>query len=330
MMIQRKHRRWRRSLGMLPVIDFILILGILIFGAITVMAQALRTMVPVAEYVNAHIDRLHTHLTELSHLVRGGDDASICLDEIRDSIPPSIPEDLGVIRRLVGAGEASVGIRSAMEEITRVDQALWTRALREVADSEQDFWSRRGNELCDGVPPMAPNLGERPNRAELAVNLIELTDYRDRIWQRYEGCREPRTVVIDEELLHFQVDKADEFESDPRPALRTIMWLVDENIASHPRIYVLGHTDERASERYNDHLSFRRALFVSDQIRKHLRSRQLAEGRDYTVYPVGRGEFQPVERLRRETDQEFWRRCRRIELSFRSAVVGHDSKGARS
>jgi outer membrane protein OmpA-like peptidoglycan-associated protein len=305
---------------MLPAIDFILILGVLIFGAVTVMAQALRSMSPAIPYVNAHVERLHSEASELGRLNRDGVYDPARLGALKESIPPPIPSELDVIRRLVRAGEVSVGNQTAMVDLARAGGVLWTEILRERAQAELEFWSERAGELCDGPPSAAPSFGAHPDRVDFALFLAELATYRNRVWRRYASCREPRTVVIDEELLHFRVDEADEFESDPRPALKTIMRLVDENLASHPRIYVLGHTDERASKRYNDHLSFRRALFVADQVRKHLVSRGLTEGWDYAIYPVGRGELHPVERLRGETTHDFWKRCRRIELSFRSAV----------
>lgn len=318
-------RRQRGSM-MLPVIDSIVILGILIVGAITIMAQALRSMLPVVDYVNAHGDQLRAQVSGLSRLDRDHHYAPLPLDKIRDAIPTAVPKDLDVMRRLANAGGASAGNRAAMEDLERAGRAVWKGVLRGIADSERDFWSRRAAELCDGSPPVAPNLEEMSDPVGLALTLFELIDFRDAVWLRYQRCREPRTVVIDEELLHFRVDRADQFESDPRPAFRTIMRHVDENIVSHPRIYVIGHTDERASERYNDYLSFRRALHVADEIRKHLRARQLIEGRDYAVYPVGRGELQPVERVPGETTAQFWRRCRRIELSFRSAISGPGSE----
>jgi hypothetical protein len=71
-------------------------------------------------------------------------------------------------------------------------------------------------------PPSVPALPPGASAWEHIENLIELWRVEPQIWSLYVGCKEPRTEVISEDLLHFKVNKFDEFETPPEPAYSKI------------------------------------------------------------------------------------------------------------
>ncbi len=199
------------------------------------------------------------------------------------------------------------------------------RVLRPAAEEQRIFWGRLATQLCvppSQVPALPPLAADAGVIGQLAF-LSEMRNVSATIWRIYEGCQEPRTVVINEDLLHFKVDEYQVFEAPPGPAFRKICAYVDANLDSHNQIYVSGHTDDTYTEDYNFELSYKRALTVAKVIRDHLAARNLQPGRDYDLYPLGMGESQLLSARAGENKTAWRTRCRRIELSFRS------SRGAR-
>jgi outer membrane protein OmpA-like peptidoglycan-associated protein len=236
-------------------------------------------------------------------------------------IPSTEPVPADVIAQVLYASQASGANMTAMAGLDRAHDAIWNGHLRELGQSQMAFWESRVRELCGNqyrLPVSPSHLQDQAAPADWLRYLRELDDYRKKIWELYIECQEPKTVIINEELLHFRVNRFDDFESDPTPGLKKILDYVDTNRRTHGHIYVIGHTDDQADHRYNDHLSYRRALYVVDKVRAHLQSQQLVEGKDYTLYPLGMGEYQLLTRGTTESLDDWRKRCRRIELSFRS------------
>jgi outer membrane protein OmpA-like peptidoglycan-associated protein len=96
---------------------------------------------------------------------------------------------------------------------------------------------------------------------------------------------------------------------------------VDQYINTHTQVYILGHTDDVVkpeNETYNNELSYRRALEVSQVVERHLASLGKHRGTDYQLFTIGMGKAQLLTRDAKE-DLDHWRtNCRRIELQFRS------------
>ncbi len=190
----------------------------------------------------------------------------------------------------------------------------------EITGSQMAFWERRASELCV-EPDKRPRLKWPPADADPIIQLAFLNDQAaqyQKIWELYKGCQEPKSESIPEDVLHFKVDKYDEFESDPATGFQTIRSYVDQYIKTHKLIYVVGHTDETFTDEYNNLLSYRRALRVVDEIKNHLTRRRLQAGKDYSIYPVGMGEMQLLKPKSSEGLAEWHKRCRRIDIDFRA------------
>jgi outer membrane protein OmpA-like peptidoglycan-associated protein len=205
-----------------------------------------------------------------------------------------------------------------------VMQTLTSRAIGKLAPVIQDqqrHWSELAMEPCvaNQSPPAVPALAPGASAWDHIEVLLELRRIGPQIWSLYKGCREPRTEVINEELLHFRVNKFDEFETDPEPAYAKIRDFVDQNLAVRNQIYITGFTDDTFTDQYNFELSYRRALHVMNIIRQHLDAKGLTPGTSYRIYPLGMGRSQLLSRNHGENIDSWRRRCRRIELSFRSS-----------
>jgi len=130
------------------------------------------------------------------------------------------------------------------------------RTLGPATKFQNEFWQQRTNELCvdrDQLGP-APSLSAGADPLEQLTFLGQLTPYSQKVWELYQSCQEPITREITEDLLHFKVDKFNEFEADTNvtAALRTIRAYVDESLATRRnQIYILGHTDDTADDKYN-------------------------------------------------------------------------------
>lgn len=197
-----------------------------------------------------------------------------------------------------------------------------------VSTEHDRFWADRvadmQQERCEEADKMHALPALHDDAVKTLVNLRALAPRRDELWRAYTDCQEPKTFLVDEELLHFKVDKDAEFEGDPERGFQAIRRYVDEQVASRRAIFVLGHTDDSFTDQYNNELSYRRARTVAGLIEAHLAIKGLRPGKDFAIYPIGMGETQLLPREGR--DEEAWRKaCRRIELSFRGRGVGSGS-----
>ena len=200
-------------------------------------------------------------------------------------------------------------------------QALTARAigaLAPVTAEQQSHWQELADAPCVAAqsPPRVPAL--QSGSWGLISTLVGIGRVAPRIWSLYTDCQEPITLIITEDLLHFKVNMYDQFESPEEPAYAKIRNYVDQNLAVRSDIYISGHTDDTFTDEYNFELSYKRALHVMAVIRSHLDSKNLTPGSSYRIFPLGMGKSQLLEKKRDESMDAWRRRCRRIELSFRS------------
>jgi outer membrane protein OmpA-like peptidoglycan-associated protein len=199
--------------------------------------------------------------------------------------------------------------------------------VRAISNEQQQFWDDRVGDMrrqeciknaAFGVSLLLPD----GDPVRQLVHLAGSDSQRQALWQAYEGCLEPKTFVVPEDLLHFKVDRFNDFEGDPRQAFAMIRRYVDENITSRRAIFILGHTDDTFTVDYNAELSYRRARTSAALVEEHLTAKGLQSGRDFALYPIGMGETQLLPRG--DLDLDSWRKAsRRMELSFRGRGVGN-------
>jgi outer membrane protein OmpA-like peptidoglycan-associated protein len=199
--------------------------------------------------------------------------------------------------------------------------AIVVKRLSDVApavQSQVSFWQKRSSELC-GDPNQRPALmmpSDSSDPLDQLKLLAVINDFSATVWKKYESCQEPISVNIPENLLHFKVDKFNEYVGDSEPGFAKIEENVDKYIDSHTQIYIVGHTDDTGSDEHNYELSYQRALQISVFIQEHLRGKE--RGKDYEIYPVGMGRARLLPQDANETQVDWRTRCRRIELQFRS------------
>ena len=92
------------------------------------------------------------------------------------------------------------------------------------------------------------------------------------------------TVVMDERTLLFDFDKSN-VKEEYIPMLKTVINYVTEN---NYDITIVGHTDSKGSNSYNDKLSMRRAMSVKEKLL------ELGLSPDRISGLEGRGELEPV------------------------------------
>jgi outer membrane protein OmpA-like peptidoglycan-associated protein len=187
---------------------------------------------------------------------------------------------------------------------------------------EQKHWSEIAADPCVATlsPPVVPALRKDADPEEVVQNLIKLQQAEPTLWKLYQGCQEPQTLVISEDLLHFKVNKFDDFESPPQPAYEKICSYVTDNLKQmRTQVYVRGFTDDTFTDEYNFELSYRRALHVMGVIQQScLSSSRVSPGTKLRIFPIGMGRSELLQQQPGEDAETWRRRCRRIELSFRA------------
>ena len=186
---------------------------------------------------------------------------------------------------------------------------------------EQKHWSEIAADPCVATlsPPAVPALSKGADPEEVVQNLIKLQLAEPTLWKLYQGCQEPQTFVISEDLLHFKVNKFDDFEAPPQPAYDKICSYVKDNLLRmRNQVYIRGFTDDTFTDEYNFELSYRRALHVMGVIRGCLDSNGLSPGAKLRIFPIGMGRSELLQQRQGEDIDDWRRRCRRIELSFRA------------
>ena len=92
------------------------------------------------------------------------------------------------------------------------------------------------------------------------------------------------TVVMDERTLLFDFDKS-VVKEQYIPILRNV---IDYMVENNYDVTIVGHTDSKGSESYNEKLSMRRAVSVKEKLL------ELGLSPDRIVGLEGRGELEPV------------------------------------
>ena len=92
------------------------------------------------------------------------------------------------------------------------------------------------------------------------------------------------TVVMDERTLLFDFDKS-VVKEQYIPILRNV---IDYMVENNYDVTIVGHTDSKGSELYNEKLSMRRAVSVKEKLL------ELGLSSDRIVGLEGRGELEPV------------------------------------
>ena len=100
---------------------------------------------------------------------------------------------------------------------------------------------------------------------------------------RVRGPREV-TVVMDSRSLNFDFDKS-VVKEQYVPILRNV---IDYMVANNYDVTIVGHTDSKGSESYNEKLSMRRAVSVKEKLL------ELGLSPDRIVGLEARGELEPV------------------------------------
>ena len=119
---------------------------------------------------------------------------------------------------------------------------------------------------------------------------------------RVRGPREV-TVVMDSRSLNFDFDKS-VVKEQYIPILKNV---IDYMIENNYDVTIVGHTDSKGSESYNEKLSMRRAVSVKEKLL------ELGLSSDRIVGLEGRGELEPVSSNETEEGRS---QNRRIEFNL--------------
>ena len=111
------------------------------------------------------------------------------------------------------------------------------------------------------------------------------------------------TVVMDERTLLFDFDKS-VVKEQYIPILRNV---IDYMVENNYDVTIVGHTDSKGSELYNEKLSMRRAVSVKEKLL------ELGLSSDRIVGLEGRGELEPVSSNETEEGRS---QNRRIEFNL--------------
>ena len=116
----------------------------------------------------------------------------------------------------------------------------------------------------------------------IRINALELVKVEKE--QEKEEIPKKVTVVMDERALLFDFDKS-VVKEQYVPILRNV---IDYMVANNYDVTIVGHTDSKGSESYNEKLSMRRAVSVKEKLL------ELGLSPDRIVGLEARGELEPV------------------------------------
>ncbi|MGA1867470.1 MAG: OmpA family protein [bacterium] len=324
----KKHRSKWNFISMMPVCDVIML--IILYSAIIISALvAVITLFvyPISEDLRVKCELMSLdygrlkNLMDMTGLAKGKDTVEIgerikCIQKNSycDTASAALIEKLQSLKRTSSTlVETDALLREQTKNCSSGFMKIWT-------DQQTDFWQRRIEKLCE-KPQRELRLNEirfddSPNGYIEAF--IELGNYYCLVLDLYDKCTEERVEVIDENLLRFKFDRYDEFDMDPQDlkcAKEKIKQLVDR-YGSYRKIQIRGHCDQRGGDEYNYLLSFRRALYVGNVIKIHLKKQGLIEGKDYFISLIGFGKSRLLPKAEGEEEEHYYSRCRRIELAF--------------
>ena len=119
----------------------------------------------------------------------------------------------------------------------------------------------------------------------IRINALELVKVeKEKEKEQVKETPKKVTVVMDERTLLFDFDKS-VVKEEYVPILRNLITYMVEN---NYDVTIVGHTDSKGSEAYNDKLSLRRAVSVKDKLL------ELGLSPDRITGLEGRGELEPV------------------------------------
>ena len=188
--------------------------------------------------------------------------------------------------------------------------------LREIDDTLYSHVSEQwvSIEGCPGRPDR-PQRTDEPRLHEVTLQIHGTVAWGEDIWDVNEDCFRSGGEVIGEDELNFAKDKPratdglvreGDFDTDPTERLQELVRSVGRDLRDNGprRIYVIGHTDDERpqawDERYNEELSYRRARWVVNHLRRELGrasnfggEEAFVEGEDYAIFAIGSGEDEP-------------------------------------
>jgi len=301
----------------LPVVDFVLVIFLLLLALNTLTGRTLGKIYKSSYALDQIGDDLSRRLEETKRL----DSKTIGVD-----IPASIADKPNKLDAMIHIPASMEELKKAALGVSTVENQVWTANLKHLAEDELRFWNDLKQGLCDSrmIPAVPDTPADSANPTDWALFVRNLKRWEMKVWEQYLKCQEPVPFIIGEDLLHFKIDKWDLFENNLDTALRIIYENVDKILKSHSQIYVFGHTDPSGGDKHNEDLSFHRAQFVAEKIRQHLVEKNLHESVDFALYPVGMGRYKKPDKepdkLPTESIDDYYKRLRRIEISFRSAA----------
>jgi outer membrane protein OmpA-like peptidoglycan-associated protein len=189
-----------------------------------------------------------------------------------------------------------------------------------------------GVPVVDGEPPADPPSGSVDaddiapgDTVEVPLRAGEMTDepedYARDLYAVTETTSEVRTSTPEEENIALHADVLFDFDEatltpEAEEVLAGVVEETRENAdPSQPPITIVGHTDGRGSDDYNQDLSERRAQAVRDVLAEGL-------GTDYAYVTEGRGAEEPVAEEGGPDDEEARAANRRVEVSYRIREPG--------
>ncbi|MCY9786326.1 OmpA family protein [Nocardiopsis sp. EMB25] len=198
-------------------------------------------------------------------------------------------------------------------QVTFVGSGLGAMTGIPVVDVDEE---RPDPEAPNGADPdFDPESGDtvefenrRPD-AEAVEHVGEMESFVDSDVASTTRDGDTETVALRSDVM-FAFDSAEltaEAEDVVRRAARSLEHNIDPD---DPEVTVIGHTDGRGSDAYNQELSVERAETVREVL-----AEELGEGYDFTV--EGRGATEPVAEEGGADDEEARARNRRVEFSYR-------------
>ncbi|WP_232832140.1 OmpA family protein [Nocardiopsis sp. FIRDI 009] len=206
---------------------------------------------------------------------------------------PRLPDDVTHVT-FVGSG------LGAMTGIPVVDVDEERPDPEDPNGADPDFDPDRGDVV---------EFGNRRPDAEAVERIGEMESFVDSDVASTTRDGDTETVALRSDVM-FDFDSAEltaEAEDVVRRAARSLERNIDPD---DPRITVIGHTDGRGTDDYNQRLSVERAETV-----RGILAEELGEGYDFVV--EGRGATEPVAEEGGPDDEEARARNRRVEFSYR-------------
>ena len=158
-------------------------------------------------------------------------------------------------------------------------------------------------------------------KGKMVVNTLKdsLFYWRDWFLLKYLKATQIAVTPFGEDLIIFPTNYTLPYNVHPTSgkSIQTIIGIICDTVDCYLNkgyniITVAGHADPRSEAEYNRNLSHKRAMYLGDKIRDHVRSRR----EPCVVISAGYGEFMPKKQMQSESTDSYFSRCRRVELIF--------------